>query len=414
MRDPLREGRLLIFVLAILYSGWSVAGLDEGLEALRKGDYATASRELRPLAERGSAEAQYRVGLMYEFGKGYAADMAQALVWLRKAAAQGHVAAEVELGVIYTSGDGVTRDDVQAVGWFRKAATQGNATAQYNLGMMYAKGNGVPVDDTQAVAWLRKAGEQGFTLALFYLGVAYENGEGVAKDEVLAYAHHALAARNGSKDALSHRDEIATRLTAAELREAKALAAAWEVGKPTPSRVAVAKEEPRTSATPDARAPDKCSAAGLMEGEKFSVSHCAVALFGDAHSVAIWFNEEPISAAEAEAFQTSSYVASAQAGRARTMASIMFCPGGGGTTASAAAVKSLDLSTNHAKAALAGVQWVVTSPADFKVEKMSGDIRPGGTLAGKIVGSRGKTTWSFEFDVTLPTKEAAAGMSCGN
>lgn len=412
MRNPLRGRRLLIVVLAMLYAGWSIAGLDEGLEALKKGDYVAAARELRPLAERGSAEAQYRVGLMYEFGKGYDADMAQAIVWLRKAAAQGHVAAEVELGVIYTSGDGVTRDDVQAVGWFRKAATQGSPTAQYNLGMMYAKGQGVPVDDAQAVAWFRKAAEQGFTLALFYLGVAYENGEGVAKDEVLAYAHHALAAKNGNKDALAHRDEIAGRLSAAQLAEAKSLAAAWEVGKPTPSRAAAANAQPGTSATAGARGPDKCSASGLMEGEKFSLSHCAVALFGDAHSVAIWFNEEPIGAAEAEGFQTSSYVASPP-GRPRTMATIMFCPGGGSTTASAAAVKSIDFSTEHARAALAGVQWVVKSPPDFHVDKMSGDIRPGGTLAGRIVGARGKTTWNFEFDVTLPTKEAAAGMSCG-
>lgn len=90
----------------------------------------------------------------------------------------------------------------------------------------------------------------------------------------------------------------------------------------------------------------------------------------------------------------------------------MFCPGGGSTTASAAAVKSIDLNTNHAKSALAGVQWVVESPKDFKVEKMTGDVKPGGTLTGKIAGSRGKTTWNLEFAVTLPAKDAAAGMSC--
>jgi hypothetical protein len=44
---------------------------------------------------------------------------------------------------------------------------------------------------------------------------------------------------------------------------------------------------------------------------------------------------------------------------------------------------------------------------------MTGEIKPGGTLAGKIVGSRGKTTWNLDFDVKLPAKEASAGMSCG-
>ena len=105
-----------------------------------------------------------------------------------------------------------------------------------------------------------------------------------------------------------------------------------------------------------------------MEGEKFSASNCAVSLFGDQHSVAIWFNEDPISAPEAESFQTSSYVDGAKAGKQRTLVKIMFCPGGGAATASAAAVKSIDLSTNHAKSPLAGIQWVVESPKDFKVE----------------------------------------------
>ena len=43
----------------------------------------------------------------------------------------------------------------------------------------------------------------------------------------------------------------------------------------------------------------------------------------------------------------------------------------------------------------------------------AGEVKPGGRLTGKIVGSRSKTTWNLEFDVTLPAKDAAAGMSCG-
>ena len=95
------------------------------------------------------------------------------------------------------------------------------------------------------------------------------------------------------------------------------------------------------------------------------------------------------------------------------MATIMFCPGGGQATASAAAVKSIDLNTNHAKSPLAGIQRVVETPKDFKVEKMTGEVKPGGTLSGKIVGSLGTTAFTFDFDVNLPAKEAAAGLSCG-
>ena len=407
-----RPRALLVLALAALFSGSGIAGLQEGLDALRKGDYAAAAKELRPLADRGDPEAQYRLGLMYEFGKGFAQDKAQALVWLGKSAANGSASAQTELGVIYATGDGVRKDNVKSVEWFRKAATQGNPTAQYNLGMMYAKGNGVRNDDAQAVAWFRKAAEQGQLNAQFYLGVAYENGEGVAKDDILAYANYAIAARSGNKEYVQHRDDIAANLNPAQLREGKALAAAWDVGKPMPVRTAAGGAAVAGAATA-AQAPDKCSATGSLEGEKFAATHCAVALYGDQHSVAIWFNEDPISQAESESFQLSSYVEAAKAGKQRTLVQIMFCPGGGSATASAAAVKSIDLNTNHAKSPLAGVQWAVESPKDFKVEKLTGEIKPGGRLAGKIVGSRSKTTWNLEFDVTLPAKDAAAGMSCG-
>ncbi|MEO7392764.1 MAG: hypothetical protein ABIU58_11350 [Ramlibacter sp.] len=37
---------------------------------------------------------------------------------------------------------------------------------------------------------------------------------------------------------------------------------------------------------------------------------------------------------------------------------------------------------------MASAQWVVQAPKDFKVDKISGDLKPGGNLAGKITGSR--------------------------
>jgi hypothetical protein len=242
--------------------------------------------------------------------------------------------------------------------------------------------------------------------------VAYENGEGVAKDNVLAYANYAIAARTGNKEFANYRDDIAAELDPSQIREGKALAAAWDVGKPMPVRTA-AGGAAVAGAAPAAQAPDKCSATGALEGEKFAATHCAVSLYGDQHSVAIWFNEDPILPAESEAFQLSSYADGAKGGKQRTLVQIMFCPGGGSGTASAAAVKSIDLNTNHAKSPLASVQWVVDAPKDFKVEKLAGEVKPGGRLTGKIVGGRSKTTWNLDFDVTLPAKDAAAGMSCG-
>jgi hypothetical protein len=162
-----------------------------------------------------------------------------------------------------------------------------------------------------------------------------------------------------------------------------------------------------------AQAQNKCSATGLLGGEKFTANHCAAAVYSSQHSVAIWFNEDPISAKEADDFQASAAVDPTKSGKQRTLFLIMFCPGGGAPTAAAAAVKSMRLNTNHAKSVLAGIQWTVKAPRDFKVESLSGEVQPGGTLAGKIAGKWQKTTWNVAFDVKLPKKDAETGMSCG-
>jgi uncharacterized protein len=250
MTSAFRTAAWLALITGILCSGAAHAGLNEGLEAVRKGDFATAVKELRPLADRGNAEAQYRVGLMYEFGRGYPADKAQGIVWFRKSADQGNAAAQQELGIIYATGDGVPKDDAQAVAWFQKAAKAGNAAAQFNLGLMVAKGTGVRRDDAQAVALFRKSAAQGFTAAQFRLGVAYEKGEGVQQNLLLAYACYAIAARDGYADYVAHRDELGGQLTPLEAQQGQILADAWMVGQPMPSMENGAIEPPASPATP--------------------------------------------------------------------------------------------------------------------------------------------------------------------
>ena len=46
------------------------AGVAEGVTAYHRGDYATALREFRPLAEQGLAEAQFNLGRLYDKGQG--------------------------------------------------------------------------------------------------------------------------------------------------------------------------------------------------------------------------------------------------------------------------------------------------------------------------------------------------------
>ena len=157
---------LLAAALAVMLA-LPVAAQDfqNGVEAFRRGDYATALREWRPLAERGNATAQHNLGVMYDRGQGVPRDYVEAVKWYRKAAVQGDAPAQLNLGLLYEKGQGVPRDYVEAVKWYRKAAVQGNQWSQHDLGSMYFHGRGVPQDFVEAYIWLTLAATLGVEAA---------------------------------------------------------------------------------------------------------------------------------------------------------------------------------------------------------------------------------------------------------
>ncbi len=109
------------FTLGLTAPAW--AGFDEGVAAYNRGDFATAIREWRPLAEQGNAKAQYNLGFMYRNGQGVPQDDAEAVKWYRKAAEQGNAKAQNDLGFMYSKGKGVPQDYVQAHMWYNLAAS---------------------------------------------------------------------------------------------------------------------------------------------------------------------------------------------------------------------------------------------------------------------------------------------------
>jgi TPR repeat protein len=109
----------------------AVAGpLEDGRLAYARGDYASALNHWRQAADQGDAEAQTKIGVMYETGVGVTKDYAEAAKWYRKAADQNDANAEAALGSLIGSGFGVQRDDAEAIKWLRKAAEQGHARAE--------------------------------------------------------------------------------------------------------------------------------------------------------------------------------------------------------------------------------------------------------------------------------------------
>ncbi len=110
------------FTLDLTAPAW--AGWDEAEAAYQRGNYATAIREWRPLAEQGDAYAQFNLGLMYRNGHGVPQDDAEAVKWYRKAAEQGNAKAQNDLGTLYSNGQGVPQDYVQAHMWSNLAASR--------------------------------------------------------------------------------------------------------------------------------------------------------------------------------------------------------------------------------------------------------------------------------------------------
>jgi putative methionine-R-sulfoxide reductase with GAF domain len=78
---------------------------------------------------------------------------AKSLADLRTLAARGDAGAQYQMGVRYDEGEGVLKDDAQAVQWFQRAADQGNVDAQAHLGAYYWAGRGVPRDLSKAYMW---------------------------------------------------------------------------------------------------------------------------------------------------------------------------------------------------------------------------------------------------------------------
>ncbi|MAG25177.1 hypothetical protein CMI47_06320 [Candidatus Pacearchaeota archaeon] len=131
----------------------------KGWDAYQSGDFATALREFRPLAEQGLADAQCYLGAMYENGLGLPRDYKAVIKWYTLAAEQENALAQNKLGLMYQYGRGVPQDYKTAVKWYRLAAEQGNADAQYSLGLMYHEGLGLPQDYKAATKWYTLAAE---------------------------------------------------------------------------------------------------------------------------------------------------------------------------------------------------------------------------------------------------------------
>ena len=114
------------------------ASFSQGLMAYKKGDFKTSFSHWYPLAQKGNAESQNRLGYLYENGEGVKKDYKKAVEWYLKAAEKDEPAAQFNLGVMYRKGRGVQKNDRIARRWYEKAAKQGHPIAERVVEVMKA------------------------------------------------------------------------------------------------------------------------------------------------------------------------------------------------------------------------------------------------------------------------------------
>ncbi|HSO06798.1 MAG TPA: tetratricopeptide repeat protein [Pelomicrobium sp.] len=167
--------RLLIFGIIgfLLLSPAFAAPLDDADQAYARGDFATATRLYRSLADAGNPQAQLRLGLMFHYGLGIPENDVEALNWFERAAKQGLPEAQFQLGNMYAFGFGVAPNDPaadrNAAEWYFAAARQGHAEAQYALGVLFLTGKGVQASEGEARKWMQRAAESGHADAKIFI-----------------------------------------------------------------------------------------------------------------------------------------------------------------------------------------------------------------------------------------------------
>ncbi|MCD4651283.1 MAG: sel1 repeat family protein [Candidatus Cloacimonetes bacterium] len=144
----MRTITVLIFSLIILSSG-----------------FALDFKALKEQAGQGNPDAQVQLGKIYE-SIGVDAKYRTAASWYRKAAEQNHAEAQFRLGMLYEEGKGFPRDYMRSFQYIRDAATNGFSEAQYRLGTKYYLGKGLTRNVDKALEWLTKAAEQEHAYAI--------------------------------------------------------------------------------------------------------------------------------------------------------------------------------------------------------------------------------------------------------
>lgn len=182
--------RILIIFLLFLTSNTVKAGdLEEGISAFERGDIQSAIKFLKPEAEKGNSEFQYRLGLTYQWGK---VPMDRNDAW---------------------------KNPIEAFKWYKLAADKSHTLAQCSLGILYEEGVGVPKDyEKSALYYQQSLNNGGKNCAAKALANLYKEGKGVKVNLISSYVLYNI---DNSFESNKHRDYLENRMTKEQVNEAQ-------------------------------------------------------------------------------------------------------------------------------------------------------------------------------------------------
>ncbi|MDD5335557.1 MAG: tetratricopeptide repeat protein [Rhodoferax sp.] len=195
------------------------------------------------LANRGNAEAQYHVGMLYNNGIGGASkDPKLAFDWFLKSATGKDPLGAYKLGCYYAGQfpGAAPLDPQQALDYKLFSAEAGYALAQYDVANTYYR----KADHAQAGKWWKLAAQQGFAPSAFNLSKWYHDGNVEARDLAMTYAWFKISqllSRGKLTDtAQASLDTIAAQMSSEQVQTAEKFVSDW---RPTPTALTLAARD---------------------------------------------------------------------------------------------------------------------------------------------------------------------------
>lgn len=192
------------------------------------------------LANRGNAEAQYHVGMMYNNGIGGASkDPKLAFDWFLKSATGKDPLGAYKLGCYYAGQfpGAAPLDQQQALDYKLLSAEAGYALAQYDVAVTYYR----KADHVAAGKWWKLAAQQGFAPSAYNLSNWYHDGKVEARDLAMTYAWFKISqllSRGKLTDtAQASLDKFAAQMSSEQVQAAEKFVTDWH---PNPTDLTLA------------------------------------------------------------------------------------------------------------------------------------------------------------------------------